>query len=73
MNEEIMTNEAIEVVEGGVKSGKTLKTLGMVGAALLVGGLAYKFVAKPIIDKKKAGSEIESEVIDEETDVEDAE
>lgn len=73
MNEEIMTNEAIEVVEGGVKSGKTLKTLGIVGAALLVGGLTYKYAVKPMLDKKKAGSEIESDIIDEESDVEDAE
>lgn len=60
MNEEIeekeeidMTNE-IETIDSG-KGFKTLAGIGLVAA--LVGGLAYKFVAKPMIAKKKAEKE----------------
>lgn len=57
---EIMTNEEVmdateEVITTG--SGKTLITLGIIGGAALVSGLAYKYAIKPIIDKVKAKKE----------------
>lgn len=66
---EIMTNEeVIETTEEIVKTGtgKWLKVAAGVGLAVLVGGLAYKYVAKPLVAKIKAKKEqqmIESEEV----------
>lgn len=57
---EIMTNEeVIETTEEIVKAGtgKWFKVAAGVGLAVLVGGLAYKYVAKPIVAKIKAKKE----------------
>ena len=52
-NEEIMLAEEIEEV-ATLNSGRGWKIAAGVGAAALVGGLIYKFVAKPVIAKIKA-------------------
>lgn len=62
---EIMTNEnmenTIETTEEIVKSssGKGVKIVAGIGIAVLVGGLAYKFVVKPTVAKMKARKEEE--------------
>lgn len=62
---EIMTNEnmenTIETTEEIVKSssGNGVKVVAGIGIAVLVGGLAYKFVVKPTIAKMKARKEEE--------------
>ena len=60
---EIMTNEnmenTIETTEEIVKSssGKGVKIVAGIGIAVLVSGLAYKFVVKPTMAKMKARKE----------------
>ena len=55
-NEIIMANEdvAVEVVESTTKLSKGAKVAIGIGATVLVGGLVYKFVVKPIVKKVKA-------------------
>ena len=69
MTEEILTNEVVEetatdVVEDIATAdyGLTKVMIG-VGATVIVGGLIYKFVVKPIIRKHKAKKEAEVEDI----------
>lgn len=53
---EIMANEDVmEVTEGIVKTGtgKGFKVAASVGLAVLIGGVVYKFVVKPVIAKLK--------------------
>lgn len=69
---EILTNEEVmdvaeEVVTTG--SGKALKTLGIFGGAVLIGGLAYKYAVKPIIAKVKAKKEPEDDFSDDADDI----
>ena len=55
--EEILVNEdMIEVTEGVASTGmsKGMKIGLAVGAVALVGGLAYKFLIKPAIEKRAA-------------------
>lgn len=62
---EIMTNEEVmEVTEDIVKTGtgKGFKVAAGVGAVMLIGGLAYKFVIKPAIAKFKTKNEQEDYV-----------
>ena len=69
---EIMTNEnVIEVTEeiANVNSGKGFKAAAGIGLAVVVGVLAYKYVAKPIWAKYKVKKE--SQVID--VEIEDVE
>ena len=56
MDEKIVSEEIIETVEDIVSngSGKALKVAGKIGLALIVGGLTYRFVVRPIIRKVKA-------------------
>lgn len=65
-NEIMVNEEVIETAEEIATSGpsKGFKIAAGVGIAALVGGLAYKFIAKPIVAKikaKKAEKEIEAE------------
>lgn len=63
---EIMTNEVMNVAEEAIinNSGKTLKTLGIVGGVLLVGGLAYKFAIKPMVQKIKDSRNDDDDFVD---------
>lgn len=58
---EIITNDEVmekaEEVVTSTGSGKTLRTLGVIGGVALVGGLAYKYAIKPLISKAKAKKE----------------
>lgn len=55
--------EAIEEV--AVKApNKILMGCGVAGITLLVGGLVYKFVAKPIVNKIKNKKEAEAETVE---------
>jgi hypothetical protein len=56
---EIMQDEVIEMTEeiATAGSGKGWKIAAGVGLTALVGGLLYKFVAKPIVAKIKAKKE----------------
>lgn len=68
---EVMTNEVMDATEEVIMndSVKTLKTLGMIGGALIAGGLAYKYAIKPIIKKYKDSKKVDEDIIDaEETD-----
>lgn len=70
-NKDIMTNEVMEATEETIMndSSKTLKALGIIGGALLVGGLAYKYAIKPMIQKHKDSKNVDEDIIDaEETD-----
>jgi hypothetical protein len=51
----IETGEEI-VVAGPKRSWK--KTAGAIGIAAILGGLAYKFVVKPLVNKSKAKKEL---------------
>lgn len=52
---EIMNNEVIETTEEIVKtsSGKALKVAGGIGLAVIAGVVAYKYIVKPMVDKRK--------------------
>lgn len=56
---EIMNNEVIETTEEIVKtsSGKALKVAGGVGLAVIAGVVAYKYIVKPLVDKRRVGKE----------------
>lgn len=56
----IMTNEATEVEEEVMtnNSNKALVNFGIAGGLLLVGGLAYKYIIKPINQKRKNAKEV---------------
>lgn len=59
---EIMNNEVIETTEEIVKtsSGKALKVAGGIGLAVIAGVagvVAYKYIVKPMVDKRKVEKE----------------
>lgn len=56
---EIMNNEVIETTEEIVKtsSGKALKVAGGIGLAVIAGVVAYKYIVKPMVDKRKVERE----------------
>lgn len=68
---EIMTNEVVEATEEVIvnNSMNTLKTLGIIGGVLLGSGLAYKYMIKPIIQKRKVSKNLEEAVEVESSDV----
>lgn len=55
-NTEIMNNEVIEATEEIVETGmsKGIKVAAGIGLTVVVGVIAYKYVAKPVIAKIKA-------------------
>ena len=58
---EVVENAAEEIVVN--ESSSMLKKFGIVGGVLVVGGLAYKYVVKPMVAKKKAAKdEITSDI-----------
>lgn len=65
-NEIMLNDEVMEVTEDIVKtgSGKGFKVAAGVGAIVLVGGLAYKYVIKPTIAKIKAKKETDRDVVE---------
>ena len=56
---EIMNNEVIKTTEEIVKtsSGKALKVAGGIGLAVIAGVVAYKYIVKPMVDKRKVEKE----------------
>lgn len=56
---EIMNNEVIETTEEIVKttSGKVLKCVSEIGLVVACGFVAYKYIAKPIVNKLKTKKE----------------
>lgn len=63
-NEIIMNEEVIDKVgETAVNnSGKLLKVAGGIAIVVTVGGLAYKFIVKPIVAKIKAKKELADQI-----------
>lgn len=55
-----VTDVATNIVSETQSSSKVLKGLGVTGALLLVGGLAYTFVVKPLCKKHKDKKQNES-------------
>lgn len=68
-NTEIMNAEVVEATEEIVKTGmsKGVKIAAGMGLAVVVGVVAYKYVAKPLIAKIKANHEQKKTVAEEET------
>lgn len=61
---EILTNEEVfEVTEevAGTCYGKSFKVTAGIGLAVLAGGLAYKYIVKPMVVKLKAKKEQEKD------------
>lgn len=65
--EEVMEPEEIET-EG---SGKSLTAFGLGFGAALLGGIVYKYVAKPAITKWKSRKESKARIIDADDDFDD--
>lgn len=55
----ILYDEVIETPEGVVEasSGEALKVAGGIGLAVIAGVVAYKYIVKPMVDKRKAEKE----------------
>ena len=53
---EIMNNETTEEIVK-TSSGKALKVAGGIGLAVIAGVVAYKYIVKPMVDKRKAEKE----------------